>query len=343
MKICPDCGRNFPDEYGFCLDDGVPLSEPLAGEATAIIKGPYPDYLPKTELLAAEPPAPTVASSPSPSSSETLEAYKPKIYPDVTEPERRLPIAVWVAASVFATVVVIGAIYLLLLRPTNMGGTQTVSAVNNGQTPATTVATPDILPSAAGSVQPTPEPPSSIVASGKTQAYTREYPIESQNDRAYISRWDLSEGQLYDQCKTPQLGTQTHTQTIVLAGGGYRDEQFSEEIRFDAPAIIEKIYVRPGEQYDSRHRLMTVGKIDDIFVYATLTPADIERVAKRAKAFFTTPDSKGRFTGTVDMVDKTSSTIRVALDHSEIFDKDGCLNIYPDRTGELTIALSDKL
>jgi len=88
---------------------------------------------------------------------------------------------------------------------------------------------------------------------------------------------------------------------------------------------------------------MTVGKIDDIFVYATLTPADIERVAKRAKAFFTTPDSKGRFTGTVDMVDKTSSTIRVALDHSEIFDKDGCLNIYPDRTGELTIALSDKL
>jgi len=41
MKTCPECGRNFPDEYSFCLDDGLPLSVPLAGEKTELIKGPY--------------------------------------------------------------------------------------------------------------------------------------------------------------------------------------------------------------------------------------------------------------------------------------------------------------
>jgi hypothetical protein len=342
MKTCPDCGRNFPDEYGFCLDDGTPLSEPLAGEPTEIIRGPQRDNLPKTERIPADAPAPTVASpaaSSANSSQPTLEAYRPKIYPEIDEPRPKLPTPVWVAASVLATVAVTAAIYFLILRP---DGTQTVSAVTDGQTPATVVSTPEGFPSPAESVEPTAGLPQAIIAPGKTQAYTREYPIDSRNDRAYISRWEVTEGQLYDPCKTPRLGMQTHTQTIVLAGGGYQDEQFSDEIKFDSAAIIEKIYVQSGEQYSSGHRLMMLGKIDDIFVYATLDRADIDRVAKRSKAFFTSPSSTARFTGTVDMVDKTSSTIRVALDHSEVFDKDGCLNIYPDRTGELTITLPDK-
>jgi hypothetical protein len=339
MKICRECGRNFPDEYGFCLDDGSPLSEPLAGEPTEILRGP----LPKTERISADAPAPTVASPVEPSSSDTLEAYKPKVYPEDDEPIRKVPTAVWVAASVLTTVAVTGAIYLLLLRPTNVGSTQTVAANTSGQTPSTTVATPDTFPSAGGSVQPTPEPAaSSIVVAGKTQADTREYPIESRNDRANITRWNVTEGQLYDPCKTPQLATETHIE-LVLYVGGSREEQFGEEIRFDGPAIVEKIYIASGETYDRGRRLMTLGKIDDIFVYATLAPGDIERVAKRSKAVFTTPSSKGRFSGIVDMVDKASSTVRIDLNNSEIFDKNGCLNVYPDRAGELTIDLSSKL
>jgi hypothetical protein len=337
MKTCPGCGRNFPDEYGFCLDDGLPLSGPLAGEQTEIIKGPYGDRLPRTERLSAEAPAPTVASPPA--SLDTLQAYKPKIYPEDDESRRRVPTAVWVSVSALATLAVTAAIYFLVLRP---DGTQTVSAVTNGQTPATVVATPEVFPSPTASVATTPEPSRAIVASGKTQAYTREWPIESRNDRAYITRWNVSEGQVYDQCKTPQLGSQMHTESWPVANGGSRDEQFGDEIRFEAPVIVRKIYVQPGERYDRGHRLMMLDRVYDMFVYAALPSADIARVAKRSKAFFSTPDSKGRFTGTVDMVDKTSSTIRVVLTHNEVFDKDGCLNIYPDRTGELTITPPDK-
>jgi hypothetical protein len=148
---------------------------------------------------------------------------------------------------------------------------------------------------------------------------------------------------LYDQCKTLQLGTETHFQTIVLIGGGSREDQFDDAIKFSAPAIVRTIYAQAGERYGLNHRLMMLDRIYEMFVYATLAPAVLERVAKRSMAFFTTPSSKGRFTGTVDMVDKASFTIRVALDHSDVFDKDGCLNIYPDRTGELTIDLSNKL
>ncbi|HYJ90986.1 MAG TPA: ABC transporter permease, partial [Pyrinomonadaceae bacterium] len=37
MKTCPECSRNYPDEYDFCLEDGASLSAPLEGEQTELI------------------------------------------------------------------------------------------------------------------------------------------------------------------------------------------------------------------------------------------------------------------------------------------------------------------
>lgn len=185
MKTCPECRRNYPDEYSYCLDDGSPLSDPVGGEPTAIFKGPYSKTSGVTEQM-----PPQTAADAAPTEAfflPTTENDGPKTY-SIDQPSRSSRTLLWVAAAVLLTSFTAGVIYMLALRPP--GTTNARLAANSdgsqapiqSETPASTPAVNDNATAENANV-PTPTPTPDV--DGKYTGPTGDVTISNVTDKTF--------------------------------------------------------------------------------------------------------------------------------------------------------------
>ena len=347
MRTCPHCKKNYPDDYGFCLDDGATLSKPIEGEKTELIKGPYL-HGGTTEHIRANPvsdetvalsaqrhePAATVASPP-----QTLKAYAPHAASKADDrPQRRTPTALWVAIAVLSTIVVAGVIYIFGLRPQNGNGDKPIANAEPSATPlvvASATPSPD-APQIAFPQDKTPQP---ITATGKTEAETLEFPIDSRHNNSYISSWLVKEGDLYDPCNSTVLANEIHHTMEIKADLTEENREYNEDIKVNYPAKVLKIYVTEGQIYQPGRTLVMLGKIMHMHVNVRLDdPGDARHISVGTDAFFTETGSTQQLTGSVEAVNKTSGAVRVKIDDNEVFGEGGCLKLKPGRIGTVRFA-----
>ncbi|HEY2867483.1 MAG TPA: hypothetical protein VGJ02_10360 [Pyrinomonadaceae bacterium] len=353
MRTCPHCKKNYPDEYGFCLDDGTPLSKPIEGEKTELIKGPY-FHGGTTEHIEAKPvsdetvelgahrhePAPTVASP-----LQTLKAYAPHSAPKSDDrPQRRTPTVLWVAIAVLSTIVIAGVIYIFGLRPQNANTDKPLANAEPTATPlimASVTPLPD-APQIAFPPDKTAQP--IITATGKTEAETVEEPVKAQYKRGSISKWDVKEGDMVDPCRRPFLASSKNVVDIQQAEGPPVETPLKGgQLTWADPAIVLSLDVKEDETYYFGQRLALVGNIKHIWIGVKVDRTDAMRIAPGSAAFFTESQSNRLYDGTVDTVDKATGDIRIKLRDEEVFERarPNCLTIFPNRSGEVRFAVSN--
>jgi hypothetical protein len=354
MKTCPECSRNYPDEYAFCLDDGASLAEPLAGAKTELIKGPYvPASGGATEQLPVMyvEPAPTEASS-----LPTMTAARLRMGNAASETQRRRTVPLWVFTVVALLAGGGGVTVISVLLPWGIMERDPVLASNTIETNKASTASPepqiaspagDAVPASTtapeNKLAPADATTQSIVTVGRTEAETIEVPVIAQYKRGSISKWTVKEGDVYDPCRWPALAAYTNFMDMQQADGQPLETEINGgQLTWLDSAVILSLDVKSGETYYYGQRLAVVGNIKHIWLVAKVDRTDAARISKGTSAFFTESQSKRAYNGTVDTVNIESGDIRIKLEDEEVFKKSSpkCLNVFPNRTGEVRFAVS---
>ena len=355
MKTCPECGRNFPDEYSFCLDDGSDLSEPLAGEKTALFKGPIvvagePEQLTADRgsietILRPAPqfvPAPTEAA-PLP----TIKSYKPppseippavKAAPKSAGPKSNPTSTLnWVLGSAFlATVVGLVIFFTDYGSSTASDTSHTANAANALQsrpiTPNPNIATTNSQPLASRPGQP-------LTAAGVTEAETTEQEMVA-HDKSGSVIWSVKPGDFVEQCDGGTLGMATRYNDPTSGPEGSTKTKTTSTLTWSDPVVVLSLDVADSGRFVSGQRLARLGKVVHMWVNANFRPQDAGRIIRGLRVVFTDAGHTREFGGTVDSADARSGRVRILLDDKDIFQPDNpkCVTITPNVTGTVRVA-----
>jgi hypothetical protein len=182
-----------------------------------------------------------------------------------------------------------------------------------------------------------------VVAMGRTEAETVEEPVVAQYKRGSIDRWYVKKGDVFQPCRGAFLASYTNFMDVAQINAPSIETEMNGELAWPDAAIVLSLDVGPRETYYMSQRLALLGKIVHFWLVAKAEPPDAERLPRGTKAFFTEGESKRVFNGVIDSVNKTTGDIRIKLEDTEVFDQQhsGCLNLLPDRTGEVRFAVSN--
>lgn len=149
MKRCSACGRTYPDDQNFCLDDGTTLEGTTGGSFNSTdaptVNYPYRDEAPPTVMLQGHP---TASARPTPTSPPPLSPPPPPqaYMPPYAQPQSRSSAVPWIVGGVIVLVIGIAAVVFLSSR--NSG---TTSSNSGGTTP---VKSPSSTPSSSPNSSP---------------------------------------------------------------------------------------------------------------------------------------------------------------------------------------------
>ena len=354
MKTCPECGRNFPDEYSFCLDDGSDLSEPLAGEKTALLKGPIvpaeePVQIPADResietVLRPTPqyvPAPTEAS-PLP----TIKSYGPPPVEAVskkgetpqknTEPTDAQSTAKWLIGTAFLATVVGLIIFFTDYQPSTASNSS--SAANATNVLQSRPITPNPNLATASNTQPLASRPGQpLVAAGTTEAETTEQDMVAHDKHGFVI-WSVKPGDFVEQCGGGDLGIATRYNDPAPGSGGSAEIKTTDAVTWSDPVVVLSLDISDAGRYVSGQRLARLGKIAHMWVNATFQPSDAGRLNRGLRVVFTDAGHTRDFSGAIDSIDARSGRVRIVLDDKDVFlpDNPKCLTITPNVTGTVS-------
>jgi hypothetical protein len=143
MKRCSACGRTYPDDQNFCLDDGTTLMKAPAGAYDSTdaptVNYPYHDEAPPTVMMQG---LPTMSGRPTPTSPPTSPPPHPTPFMPSYAPQRRSSSAVpWIVGGLVVLVLGIALVVFLSSRNSETtvndpGGT--TPGASPGYTPSST-------------------------------------------------------------------------------------------------------------------------------------------------------------------------------------------------------------
>ena len=351
MKTCPECGRNFPDEYSFCLDDGSDLSEPLAGEKTVLLKGPIisaddseqatVDRRSIETVLKPTPqfvPAPTEASPlPTIKSFEPLRSETPspvKAPPEkVAQKSGATATVNWVLGTVFLAAAVGLILFFMNYQPgAASNANQSVNAPNALQSRPIT---PNPNLSATSNTRPAASRPGQpLTATGVTEAETTEQDMVAHDKRGTVV-WSVKPGDFVEQCGGGNLGMATRYNDPTSGPEGSSKTTTADAITWSDPVVVLSLDVANAGTYVSGQRLARLGRVQHMLVNANFQPSDAGRLTRGLRVVFTDAGHTRDFNGAVDSIDSGTGRVRILLDDKDIFvpDNPKCLTITPNVAG----------
>ena len=349
MKTCPECGRNYPDEYSFCLDDGTTLSQ-LEGEKTQLLKGPFAPGG-TTEQIPAEPgseetvdpqrpayePAPT-----EPSPLRTIKSFEPlptetsptvEAAPKIPAPKTTLTVTLnWMLGTAFLATVVGLIIFFMDYEPSVASNTN--RAANTANALQSRPITPNPNIAATSNTQAVASRPGQpLTAGGITEAETTEQEMLAHDKHGFII-WSVKPGDFVEQCGGGNLGMATRYND-VSSNGGSPEVKTTDAVTWSDPVVVLSLDVSNAGPYVSGQRLARLGKVQHMWVNANFQPSDAARLTRGLRVVFTDAGHTRDFNGAVDSIDARTGHVRIMLDDKDIFEPDNpkCLTIAPIVTG----------